>query len=433
MGKIACHYANSHSEDSQVGKAMTGYYDEARGIIRRHVNASQDDQVIFKGSGMTGAINWFQEMLRIKTSEVKPVVFITHMEHHSNQISWLECGAEVVIIPPKEDGSPNLEYLSDMCKQFQNTGRVLYGSFTACSNVTGRVTEYHSMARILHEHGGFCFVDFAASAPYVDINMHPEDSAEKLDAIFFSPHKFFGGPGSSGVVVFDRQLYTAKTPVSIGGGIVSYTDPWGGRQYFENIEEREDAGTPPLQQAIKVGFSILKKEDMGVATIHHRKKELLEKALSELSAIEGIEILDFDNKERQGIISFTTSGIHYSLVATVLSDFYGIQCRAGCSCAGTYGHTLFHIDERTSKEITSLIEQGDNSRKPGWVRISLHPTMTDEELNHVVGALRSIMSDVATLKKFYTYNPEKNTWSFNEASRIPRVDSLYEVYESSRP
>ncbi len=265
--------ANTHTETSTSGAAMTLSYHKARHIIKQHVNASKDDILITEGSGMTGVVNKFQRILGLKVSEnlkdytaipedVKPVVFVSHMEHHSNQTSWLETIADVVVIPCNEAGLVCLDSFEAVIKQHQDK-KLKIASITACSNVTGIKTEYHKIAAIIHKYNGLCFVDFACSAPYVNIDMHPENKAEYLDAIFFSPHKFLGGPGSSGVLIFNKKLYKNMIPDNPGGGTVSYTNPWGDHDYFDDVETREDGGTPAFLQTIKIALSIQLKEKMG--------------------------------------------------------------------------------------------------------------------------------------------------------------------------
>ncbi|MCK5087786.1 MAG: aminotransferase class V-fold PLP-dependent enzyme, partial [Melioribacteraceae bacterium] len=228
---------NTHSESSVTGTTMTNAYHEAQKIIKRHVNAGPDDVIITAGSGMTTVINKLQRILGLKLPEQlqkyttipsakKPVVFLTHMEHHSNQTCWLETIADVVILEPDEKGLVDLLNLEKALKFYEDR-ELKIGSFTACSNVTGIEVPIHEMAKIMHKNGGYCFVDYAASAPYVKMNMHPDDPMEKLDAIFFSPHKFLGGPGTSGVLIFDKKLYNRKVPDHPGGGTVDWTNPWG--------------------------------------------------------------------------------------------------------------------------------------------------------------------------------------------------------------
>lgn len=416
-------YANTHSENSHVGRFTSQKYHEALQKIRKHVNAAPGDEVLFKGAGATAGINWLQYMLGLRyhddiPHENRPVVFVTHMEHHSNQTSWEECAAEVVILERDQFGRPDPNHLERMCRTLRDTGRVLYGSFTACSNVTGVMTNYYELASILHQHGGSCFIDFAASAPYVAIDMHPSNPLEALDAIFFSPHKFLGGPGSAGVVVFNSALYKHRIPVQVGGGIVKWTDPWGGHSYVDGIGVREDAGTPAIIQGIRAGLAVEVKEQLDPELIQKRKAELLSRALDGLAFIPGITVLAAEQRVRQGIISFTVDDIHYALVDTLLSDFFGMQARDGCSCAGTYGHQLFEIDRVTSGLITQAIDAGDNSAKPGWVRVSLHPTTTDAELEKFLEALAEIVRDRKIFERYYCYQPANNSWQLKPELKL---------------
>jgi selenocysteine lyase/cysteine desulfurase len=260
----------------------------------------------------------------------------------------------------------------------------------------------------MHEYGGVCFIDFAASAPYHDIDMHPADAMEKLDGIFFSPHKFLGGPGSSGVLIFDSALYKNEVPDQPGGGTVDWTNPWGEYKYVDNIELREDGGTPGFLQAIRAALAIEVKNSMDTTLMKQREDQLLKMTFDGLRAIPGLHILADNVTDRLGVVSFYLEDIHYNLVVRLLSDRYGIQVRGGCACAGTYGHFLLAVSYEQSLSITRKISQGDLSEKPGWIRISLHPTMTDDELHLLVKAVGEISSSAAAWGGDYIYNPRSN-------------------------
>jgi selenocysteine lyase/cysteine desulfurase len=409
---------NTHTETSETGTLMTKAYHLAQKMIKEHVNASPDDVIITAGFGMTAVVNKLQRMMGLKTcglrdkkdclGKERPVVFVTHMEHHSNHTSWYETMADLVQIPPSKDLLVDLEQLRATLEKYKDR-QVKIGSFTACSNVTGVVTPYHAMAKLMHEYGGVCFVDFAASAPYVDMNMHPGDPAESLDAIFFSPHKFLGGPGSSGVVIFNKHLYSGhRPPDQPGGGTVDWTNPWGEYKYIDDIEAREDGGTPGFLQAIRAALSIELKDMMGTKNINLREKVLVAKAFAEMEKIPGLKLLANHTRDRLGIISFYLQDIHFNLVVKLLNDKFGIQVRGGCACAGTYGHYLLDVSYDTSHEITNLISSGDLSKKPGWVRLSLHPTMTDSELDYVMEAIRQVALHHKKWSGGYIYNRHTN-------------------------
>lgn len=409
---------NTHSETSITGIYMTKAYNEARKIIKEHVNADENDVIITAGFGMTTVINKFQRLLGLRfpeqldkyikiPDEERPIVFITHMEHHSNQTSWLETIVDCEVIKPNESGLVDLNYFYELLEKYKNR-KLKIGSFSAASNVTGVQPDYHLLAKIMHEHDGLCFVDFAAAAPYVDINMHPKDPMEKLDAIFFSPHKFLGGPGTSGVLIFDSKLYNRKVPDHPGGGTVDWTNPWGEHKYMDDIERREDGGTPGFLEAIKAALAIKLKEEMGTKNIIKREEQLLEKAYKAFDEIPEIHLLANTNRKRLGVLSFYVEDIHYNLMVKLLNDLYGIQVRGGCSCAGTYGHYLLHIDPTRSKRITDEINHGDLSEKPGWVRLSLHPTMSDQELDLCMDALQYIVKNGEKLAQSYNYSALTN-------------------------
>jgi len=414
---------NTHTETSETGKLMTRAYQQSHKNIKKHVNAGPKDVILTSGYGMTGAVVKFQRIMGLKQCGLlsdgkcmkdkdKPVVFITHMEHHSNHTSWYETVADVVVVKPGKDLKFDLNHLEDALKLYSKE-KTLIGSFSACSNVTGVRNPVHEMAALMHQYGGKVFVDYAASAPYDEINMHPGDPMQDLDAIFFSPHKFLGGPGSSGVLIFNSELYNNRVPDQPGGGTVDWTNRWGEYKFIDNIELREDGGTPGFLQAMRAALSMDLKNRMGVANIHERENHLLKIAFGELESIPSLQILADNVRERLGVISFYLEHIHYNLVVSLLSDRFGIQVRGGCACAGTYGHYLLDVSYEKSRKITDSISNGDLSAKPGWVRLSLHPTMTDQEVVYIADALRQVAGNHKEWSSDYTYNKHTNEFSLN--------------------
>ncbi len=406
--------ANTHTETNYTGTIMTQAYHEAMQMIKRHVNAGKDDVLINVGSGMTGALAKLQRILGLKVpsqvlpylqfpAENKPVVFVTHMEHHSNQTSWFETLADVEIIEPDANGLVDLGSLAKLIEKHQHR-KFKIASVTGCSNVTGIQTPYHQIAQMMHEAGGLCFADFACSAPYVNINMHPQNPLQSLDAIFFSPHKFLGGPASSGVLIFNKKLYGAnQVPDQPGGGTVLWTNPWGEHQYLEDIEQREDGGTPAFLQTIKTALAIRLKEKMGVEAIQAREHELVQTIFKKLVPVKNLHILAGHITNRLPVISFYIDEMHYNLGVKLLNDRYGIQMRGGCSCAGTYGHYLLGVEKEFSHRITHKINQGDFTEKPGWIRMSVHPTTTNAELEYILNALVELAANHQTWAKEYVY------------------------------
>lgn len=422
QNELLPYVANTHTDTNTTGKSLTYAYHKAQHIIKNHVKANHDDVLISAGSGMTAVVNKLQRILGLRLHENfknkitindadRPVVFVTHMEHHSNQTSWLETIAEVKIIEPDNMGLVSLENLKFLLNQYKDR-KIKIAAITACSNVTGIFTPYHEIAKIMHTANGLCFVDFACSAPYVNINMHPAEEGAHLDAIYFSPHKFLGGPGTSGILVFNKNLYHNNIPDNPGGGTVDWTNPWGQHKYLDNIEAREDGGTPPFLQTIRVAFCIKLKEQMGVENILKREKELMGILWSKLSGIKNLHILAGEQKERLGITSFYIENLHYNLAVKMLNDKFGIQSRGGCSCAGTYGHYLLNVTQDYSKQITDLISCGDNSQKPGWVRVSIHPTMTNEEIEFIGNSIQNLAQNYQSWLNDYSLNEISNTVEF---------------------
>lgn len=412
--------ANTHTETSVTGTAMTKAYHVARKIIKKHVGANDHDVLITCESGMTGAINKFQRILGLKIpenikphtqipDEIRPVIFVTHMEHHSNQTSWLETIGSVVVVPPNDEGLVCLDTFSATVEKYADHP-IKIAAVTGCSNVTGIQTPYHQIAQLMHRNNGLCFVDFACSAPYIAIDMHPKEEGAHLDAIFFSPHKFLGGPGSSGVLIFNNNLYKNTIPDNPGGGTVSWTNPWGNHKYIDDIETREDGGTPGFLQTIRTALSIRLKEQMGVANILRREHEILDIVFDRLDQIPNLKMLAPNTRNRLAVISFYIEGLHFNLGVKLLNDRFGIQTRGGCSCAGTYGHYLLHVDQETSNNITCEINEGNLTHKPGWIRMSLHPTTTNAEVEYVCNAIQQLAENFRQWGEEYQYNPKSNEY-----------------------
>lgn len=395
--------ANTHTEDSLTGRTMTQWLQQADARIKAHVNAGANDVLISTGSGMTGALGklirmmgwWAHEqhkaqiLARWRAEGIqRPLVYITHREHHSNHTMWLESLAEVRLIPPLQGDEIDLKWLQQDLSRAP-MARIKLASVTAASNVTGVRTPYRKIAALMHDNNGHCFVDFAASAPYDAIDMHPNDR-ESLDAIFFSPHKFLGGPGSQGVLIFSSKLYRNQIPEQPGGGTVVWTNPWGQHRFVSDIEQRENGGTPGILQTLKTALAIQLKETMGVARIHQREALLNEHFFERLDAIANVQILAPQHRHRLSIFSLVFSHLHYKSAVRLLSDKFGVQARGGCACAGTYGHILLGIDRCTSQAITDQLDKDAGADKPGWVRISFHPSMTLREVDRVADAVAAV-------------------------------------------
>ncbi len=412
---------NTHTETTVTGSSMTMAYHHAKEIVKRHCGAEDKDVMISSNSGMTGVVNKFQRILGLKLHERfrkdlklekkdRPIVFVSHMEHHSNQTSWLETIADVEVIQPCDRGLMDLSKLENLLLKYKDRTTKI-AAITSCSNVTGIKTPYYEAAEIMHKAGGLIFVDFACSAPYIDINMRPDNEDRHLDAIYFSPHKFLGGPGATGVLIFDPKLYNNRVPDNPGGGTVDWTNPWGEHKYLESIEAREDGGTPAFLQTIKVALSVQLKEQMGVDKILEREEQLLEKIWLTFDRLPNVHLLASRHRQRLGVISFYVDQLHYNLGVRILNDRFGVQVRGGCSCAGTYGHFLLNVDHEFSNNIVSKISTGDLSEKPGWIRMSIHPIMTDTELDYVLNAIEELSQNHEEWAKDYDYNKFTNEYA----------------------
>ncbi|MEO0740612.1 MAG: aminotransferase class V-fold PLP-dependent enzyme [Bacteroidota bacterium] len=458
LADVAVLYANSHTEDSLTGHAATKLLHEAEAAIKRAVNAGPSGKVIVCGSGSTGAIHKLQEILGVAIPpatlhflqaslgadalgalrESRPVVFVGPYEHHSNEVTWRESLCEVVEVDLTPDGHLDLAHLDALLQDPRFDGRRKIGSFCAASNVTGLVSPVHDIARLLHRRGALALFDYAAGAPYLPIDMAPEgDPDVRIDAVFLSPHKFLGGPGSAGVLVFDEALYPHHLPPSVGGGgTVDYVGPQG-HDFTADVEAREKAGTPGLFQTLRAALALDLKDaathdgQRGIDAIHAREHALLCRALDRWEHDDRIEILGpSDPSERIGIVSFNlrTHGedgqpgkyLHPKFVTVLLNDLFGIQSRAGCSCAGPYGHRLLGIDADESERYRGVIRQGLHGVKPGWCRVGFHYTMDDAEADFVIEAIAFLAERGACFLPRYAFDVNTGAWTHKDgATHLP--------------
>lgn len=419
--------ANTHTDASAVGGYMTGLYDEAHTKVRRHVHADADDIVVFCGSGATGAINKLVRAIGLLVPEPiervvgvrkqipdadRPVVFISKMEHHSNDLPWRESIADVEMVGFDDDGRVSVGKLEMLLSSERWRDRPLkIGSFSAASNVTGIVNDTDGLARAMHRHGGFACFDYAAAAPYVAIDMHPADEAARKDAIFISMHKFLGGPQAPGLLVANRKLFRSRVPVEPGGGTVVYTSPWEWR-YTSDLGHREEGGTPDIVGSIRAGLAFDLKEIIGVQRIAAREEHLVRAAIARWSPHPRIRILGDLNVPRLGILSlvFDQGRLHHNLAARLLSDRFGVQTRGGCMCAGTYGHELLGIGAARSFEIRCALDQGDEMAKPGWLRISFSPATGDDEFAVLLDAVVQLADNWQAWSAEYEIDRTTATW-----------------------
>lgn len=397
-------YANTHTEDDYSGKYLTDLYHQAEGRVKKMVNAGEHGKVFPVGSGSTGALKKLQEIIGVYIPPLTkerlgrscswadaPVVFIGPYEHHTNELMWRESLAEVVVVGLNGRGGMDLADLEKKISAPRLSGRVKFGSFSAGSNITGVRTPVYDVARICHRHNVGVFFDFAAVAPYAEIDMN-KDAESYFDAVFFSPHKFLGGPGTSGILVMHERLYRSDLPpTTAGGGTVVYVG-FDGHDYAQDIETRETAGTPPILQTIKAALAMEVKDRIGVDEIGKIEKEHLVRFLDGLRRVPNIRLVGrYDAPELTPIVSFNIAHrdriLHPKFVTKLLNDLFGIQSRAGCSCAGPYGHVLLGIDMETSRRLRRLIGRGYQGIKPGWVRVNLHYTLDRRDVDFLVKAI----------------------------------------------
>lgn len=427
--KVLPFYANTHTETSFSGAQTTKFREEARNSIRRAVNANSDDQVIFTGSGATAAINKLIDILNLRLPadlcarhkllehlphESRPVVFIGPYEHHSNEIPWRESIADVVVIPLCENGQLDIAILEKKLAQYAER-ELKIGSFSAASNVTGIKTDVDRVSAVLHRHDAVSFWDYAAAAPYVAIDMNPANSECVKDAVFISPHKFVGGPGTPGILVVKKQLLTNSVPAMPGGGTVVYVTPQDHR-FIADHQRREEGGTPAIVESIRAGLVFELQQAVGTQRIEELEAEYKTRALECWQANPNIEILGNTAQDSLSIFSLRfkhgDKDLHYGFIVALLNDLFGIQARGGCSCAGPYGHELLGMDMAYSRALETQILQGHMVLRPGWVRLNFNYFIGDETFEYLLAAIDLVATHGWKLLPYYEFDKSSGTWRY---------------------
>jgi selenocysteine lyase/cysteine desulfurase len=424
-------YANTHTESSGTGLQTTRFREEARETIRAALGAGEEHAIIFCGSGSTGAINRMIDVLNLRLpadlderyrlsagipAGERPVVFIGPYEHHSNELPWRESIADVVVIPEDHDGHIDQSQLEEELIRHHNRPLKI-GSFSAASNVTGIISDWRAISVVLHRHSALSFWDFAAAAPYVEIRMGSAASGPDepyLDAVFISPHKFIGGPGTPGVLAARRELFHNRVPSVPGGGTVAYVNP-NEHVYLADPEHREEGGTPAIVESIRAGLVFQLKETVGSAEIRRREESFIRRAIEHWSRRQNLEILGNPALDRLSIVSFVVRHreryLHHNYLVALLNDLFGIQSRGGCSCAGPYGHRLLGIDLEKSHEFEREISRGCEGIKPGWVRVNFNYFISEAVFEFILAAVDMVAAEGWRLLPEYRFDPAGGLWT----------------------
>jgi selenocysteine lyase/cysteine desulfurase len=426
-------YANTHTETSFTGAQSTAFREEARQSIKQAVNAIEDDQLIFCGSGATAAINKLIDILDLRLPvnlnerhkfldlvpvASRPVIFIGPYEHHSNEIPWRESIADVVVIPLTQSGQLDTKVLQAKLIEFADRPLKI-GSFSAASNVTGLKTDVDEVAALLHQYDALSFWDYAAAAPYVSIDMNPLNSACSKDAVFLSPHKFVGGPGTPGVLIVKKQLLKNSVPASPGGGTVLYVTPVD-HQFIADHERREEGGTPAIVESVRAGLVFKLQQAVGTDLIESLEASFKERALAQWKLNKNIEVLGDSSQEGLSIFSLRIkheeADLHYGFVVALLNDLFGIQARGGCSCAGPYGHELLGMDLNYSRKLEKELNKGHMVMRPGWVRLNFNYFINEETFDYLLNAVEYVSELGWKLLPFYEIDSDSGTWRYQGAS-----------------
>jgi selenocysteine lyase/cysteine desulfurase len=417
-------YANTHTEASATGLHTTALREDARRVIHRAVGGSDEDVVLFCGSGSTSSIDRLIRVLEIHRHD-RPVVFIGPYEHHSNELPWRESGAEVVTIRESADGRLDLDHLATELRR-RAGHRLKIGSFSAASNVTGIITDVEAVSELLRRHGALSCWDYAAAGPYLAIDMNGKD------AVFLSPHKFVGGPGTPGVLVAKRALFSNRVPTVPGGGTVLFVTP-DHHTYHPDPSVREEGGTPAIVESIRAGLVFALKDEVGAEVICRRERDLARRASASWSENPNIEILGNTSVERLPIISLGLRHpprlLHCNFVVALLNDLFGIQARSGCFCAGPYLHRLYRVDKRWSMRMEAECRRGHIGAKLGFVRLSFNYFISDETFEYILEAIHLLADHAWKLLPLYRFDPYSGLWHHGNYRRA--VPTLADVHVPS--
>jgi selenocysteine lyase/cysteine desulfurase len=417
-------YGNTHTEASATGRRTTELREEARRIIHRAVGGGEQDAVVFCGSGATSAIDKLIRLLALHRGP-RPVVFVGPYEHHSNELPWRESAAEVVTIAEDADGHVDVEHLEHELLRHADRPRKI-GSFSAASNVTGIVTDVDDVAVTLHRNGALALFDYAAAGPYLPIDMNalpdrPDGHLAYKDAVFLSPHKFPGGPGTPGVLVAKRALLRTAVPTVPGGGTILFVSPTA-QSYHPDAEIREEGGTPAIVESVRAGLVFALKEAVGAEQIRRREHDLAHRALRSLSANPRIEILGNTELERLAVVSVGLRNspglLHANFVVAVLSDLFGIQARSGCFCAGPYIHRAYPIDDAWSQRMHAEAVKGHLGAKLAFTRLSFPYYTSEAAFAYVLDAVHLLADEGWKLLPLYRFDPDSGLWEHRARSLI---------------
>jgi selenocysteine lyase/cysteine desulfurase len=412
-------YGNTHSESSATGRHTTMLREQARSVIHRAVGGTQDDLVVFCGSGSTAAVDKLTRLLGVPSRHSvspgregeRPVVLVGPYEHHSHELPWRESVADVIAVGEDRDGGVDPADLQARLVQFRDRP-LRIGSFSAASNVTGILADTAGITALLHRHGALAFWDYTAAAPYVPIRMR-EDGCAK-DAVVFSPHKLPGGPQTPGVLVVRRELVRSGVPSVPGGGTIAFVDTDGAALYLDDPVAREEAGTPAIVESVRAGLVVALKEAVGTDWILALERRWWQRAYDRWSRNPHLEILGHCDAPRLPIVSVRVHHrgrvLHHEFVVAVLNDLFGIQARGGCSCAGPYGHRLLCITPQRSAALRTQAARGYLGIKPGWARITFTPFMTETVVDFLIEAVDLVATYGHRLLGDYLFDPRSGRW-----------------------
>ncbi|MER2155228.1 MAG: cysteine desulfurase [Solibacillus sp.] len=316
--------SNVHRGVHTLGNRATDSYEGAREKVRKFINASSTQEVIFT-RGTTTALNTVASGYGRQNVQEGDEIVITYMEHHSNIIPWQqlakEKGAVLKYIDLEADGTISLEKVRETI-----TPKTKIVSMMYVSNVLGTINPIKEVAQIAHSNGAVVVADLAQAAPHLKVDVQDLD----VDFAAFSGHKMCA-PTGIGVLYGKKALLEEMEPVEFGGEMIDFVGLY--ESTWKELPWKFEGGTPIIASAIGLGAAIDFLEEIGLDNIAAHEHKLAGYAMDQLETIDGLQIFGpRDPMRRCGLVTFNLDDVHPHDVATVL-DMSGIAVRAGHHCA----------------------------------------------------------------------------------------------------
>lgn len=356
-------YANVHRGMYDLSEKATLNFENARKKVQLFLNAASDKEIVFT-RGATDALNLVAYTWGAQNLRAGDEVLITQAEHHSNIVPWQILQKRIPftlkVAPVSDDGALDMDAFKSLLNE-----KTKLVSVAHISNVLGTVFPIKEIAKLAHAAGAKVLIDGCQGATHVPVDMQDID----CDFYAFSGHKLYG-PTGIGVLYGKRAVLEAMEPFEGGGDMIKSVAFSG--SVWADVPARFEAGTPPIMQAIGLGFAIDYVQNIGMANIAEHEKRLCGLLQDGVLSVGGTTPIG-TAPDKTGLVSFVTDFAHPQDIAMIL-DQQGVAVRTGHHCAQP-------LHERFGQSVS--------------VRASLGVYNTQEDIENFVAALHKV-------KRFFT-------------------------------